>query len=87
MRLVFVTNEWDNQVSVPKRIAFQQRDATDEERYVVPFELARQVLPVTTAPCVFVLLDELQGDFNLENIDRLKLAVRQAFSETEESSE
>lgn len=87
MKLVFVTNQWDSQVSVPKQRAFVQRPDTDEERHVIPFEIARQVLPVTTTPCVFVLLDELQGDFPLENIDRIKQAVQREFSETQEPSE
>lgn len=84
MKIVFVTNEFDTKVSVPKRIEFEQRNDYDAELHVVPFEQARLAFPVTTAPCIFILFDQLEGDFPMENLDRIKQAVRQAFSGEEE---
>lgn len=78
MKIVFVTNEHDARVSIPKRVALQQREYPDAEVHIVPFEHARLFLPITTAPCVWLLFDELTGDFPLENIDRIIQLVKEA---------
>lgn len=78
MKIVLVTNEHDQLVSVPKRIQLHQLGIADAEVHVVDFETVRSVLPVTTAPCVFVLFDELQGDFDLANIGTIRQAVTAA---------
>lgn len=78
MKIVFVTNDYDTQVSVPKKEAFQQLSIPEAELHVIPFDLARMVLPIRTTPCVYIEFDELVGDFPLENIHRVIQQVKEA---------
>lgn len=86
MKIVFVTNDYDTQVSVPKKEAFQQLSIPEAELHVIPFDLARLVLPIRTTPCVFIEFDELTGDFPLENLDRIIQLVKEANLPTTQGS-
>lgn len=78
MKIVYVTNEHDAVVAVPKRgeMATVARQFPDAEVVTVDFMLVRDVLPITTAPCVFLLFDELEGDFDVSNLGEITKAVR-----------
>lgn len=83
MKIVFIDNEFDNNVSARKRAEFEaMRDELlarhpNAEAHVMPFGTLRNALPISTAPCVFILFDELVGDFDTGNIEAIINAVEQ----------
>lgn len=76
MKIVFVTNDYDAKVSIPKKAQLQALNITDAEVHIVDFNQVRQALPISTAPCVFLLFDELQGNFPIENLQAIREAVQ-----------
>lgn len=52
------------------------------EIHVLDFNLVRQVLPIRTAPCVFLLFDDLEGQFPADRIEKLIAHVNQGRGKT-----
>lgn len=79
MKMVVVHNPYDTVVSIPKVRKLQEvltMSQLDIEVHFVDFEQVRSVLPITTTPCVFLLFDELEGDFQTANLTAAIGAVK-----------
>lgn len=70
MKIVIVHNPHDHAVSEPRKQAVLQdlkAMGYSGEIHMLDFMQVRDVLPVSTTPCVFVLFDEVCGDFDPAN--------------------
>lgn len=77
MKIVFVDNGHDMIMTPAKRKAIDEgaKRFPDAEVHIIPFEAVRSVLPITTAPCVLVLFDELAGDFDPANLSTILTTI------------
>lgn len=84
MKIVYVTNHEDAVLSEPKRAALNKHVKEKNleavaEVITVDFMDVRSALPISSAPCVFIMFDELTGDFPPERLTEVLDAVAKHF--------